>query len=413
MSLLTMATEAISAQINPVFFNEMTQIYADFKQHKKRNTLSVQLEKCIAHHTNLKTDVKIEGGHSWNAYTHIPDIRNNHPLLYDAFRSNTEGEDIRKLFAKTDKTALSAHVDRKRHRVGGVFAKITQHIVIGQGLIDEMEADQIAAVTLHEVGHWFTFFETMADAMLVNYVLTELSQDVVKESEKTLKMDLYLEAASMLDSDVKLVKESLGKDLDDNAMHVILLDNRIHPQQSNSGVSLYDLRATEQLADQFVSRLGGGEALAKGLANLHKEMGDPNYSSKGLFYTMDILITIIASPGLLLLVVPLMLILGTTPMHEIYDPIKERLARIRNDLVTQLRLRTTPKQRKDQLVEEIEAIDKLVKEANNHTGTFTHIWLFFSPSLRNEKRKMEVARDLEDLASNRLFVKAHRFSQLA
>jgi hypothetical protein len=93
------------------------------------------------------------------------------------------------------------------------------------------------------------------------------------------------------------------------------------------------------------------------------------------------------------------------PLEKIYDDPKERLARIRREMVGELKLTITDKRRKE-IVQDLATLDYLLSKMDDKANILEAIWKYVIPTGRKTVAKKEFQQSIERLANNDLFVSA-------
>jgi hypothetical protein len=421
--------EAISYQANSMFLQDLTFAFQNLIAGGVYNQPAMDklnLSKIVARHTGLNLEFKLAAG-ELNAFAIPPFIDVNSPLM-DRFRimglDSAEGlGDYHLTFKKITSFTkeLRGSIDRANGRVSGVFSKILTSVTIGSGLWEKgkLTPEEVAAVCLHEIGHVFTFLECLMQTATMNMVLASANQALAKTTEMEHRLQLVHETAQALDIKVEN-KESLARpNIKPDAFNAVFLKATMDPElRSAAGSATYDLRSSEFLADQFAARYGAGRALVTGLDKMHRATGGEHRRSLAVhiavqvIYTWAIIANAIAMPIIATVVIILMLIFAN-PEAKVYDDPAERLLRIRNDLVQSLKDGGLPAKTREQILKDIEYVDKAREGVVDRRTYFSYLWMAMSSKRRDQFKQMRFQQEIEGLVNNEFFVKAQQFKHLA
>lgn len=314
----------------------------------------------------------------------------------------------------TDTLALKRliQVDLKTGHVSGDMAnELTYTLIISHHLLNGLGGFTVkenTASILHEYGHVINSFMYLGDYIWLNYYLTDGIEVMLGRKKSTVEVELYND---------RWLKENVPKDeyenfttnrSEESAKRVILSVVKKLPRHHLTNNDITAKRREEQTADMFVTRLGYGRDLASALHRLDRHHEEP--SLVGSFWVGEIsklFVTVLALPY------ALMCLLTYDPaggdawtIDGRYDNPMDRLVKIRRDLVAQLK-RPGPLNTQG-LVDDIDAIDAMIKEYSTNSSMFDSIINFFRPSVRKMRQNTKVEDDLESLMNNDLFLQAHK-----
>lgn len=285
-------------------------------------------------------------------------------------------------------------VDLKKAKIVGMPKDITYQIgfnfpklILKYGV----EARELAAIILHEVGHCFTHFYCCYREVINTTVLVDTFMENVENKNKSVKESLIL-AYEEATGD-----KELGKLKDKNAIVVATaISNRIY-QLSKQNYAFTD---SEQQADQFAARFGYGKDLTTGLSKIHKLMyRDLLYGGlimTGIFaITLALLIKILCMSlvgftGFIIVLLTQFIVIPVLAISAIfaymlissylfpsnavlgtntYDEDKQRLERIALEIIKSIRLLDLDKKAKEKAISNVEAIRELIKKERSATIT--------------------------------------------
>ncbi len=317
---------------------------------------------------------------------------------------------------------LKSTIDLDRAKVTGQFTKIPFCLLLPrpffEGVLD-LTPEEITAFILHEVGHAFFSLATLGEYVLLNYFLTDGVEVLMGKKPNTYRVEVL---------DHAYIKRQLSKDeaerlqqdpTEANYRRALLIAHRRTPRThlvSRQG----GVKRDEQLADMFASRMGFSRALATGiykgtknrdsrfhrttLTNLKVETG--KFLLAGVAIGGSLMVPVL-SPVLVLFY----FIVEWADSHNggDYDNDYQRLVKLRQDLVAQLRHTSSSPQYRTKLDDDIKAIDALLKTMKDRNTTMMALGHLLIPGYRRGRQQLKHEELLESLLNNDLFVQAERF----
>lgn len=400
--------ESIAFQ-NTTFFDELTLAFDEVKNLKETDVGDSEpiyrISKIIKNHTNL--NITIDAENDYPPCIDIPNIDRNNPLINAAQRAIVNSTDGLTMIESSNEV-LHGTVNIKTAKVSGVFSDIKAKMYLGKAFIqgNKYSSQELAAITLHEVGHLFTYFEFITRTVRTNQVLAGLSK-ILDGSENQEKREVALLSAKKA---LKLDKLDLSqlKDVNTKTTQVVLIDALVKETRTELGYNLFAESSWEYLCDQFSARHGAGVHLATALSKIYKSHYNISYRSLPVYLAVEmikvILISNLAFLGILFLVV-----MFDSQDGGGYDLPSARLKRIRDQATQYLKNKQISDVERRRILDEIESIDKLLAEMTNRKQLFTYIHEFFSKRTRDERAYRKLQYELEDIAMNDLYVKAAEF----
>jgi hypothetical protein len=408
--------EAIHFQKNSLLFADLTALCEGYSKDSVFDEVAAKefndnMAKTIFSHTGIRCTVTMNKSRQMNAWVYYPKMDKNHPLnayLEEAKMHPVFNMDAR-LLAKSKINDLG-WVDDRTGTVHGVYQKVNIGIHITRGLLlnHEYTAKEKAAVLIHELGHVYTYFKYIGVSVTTNYMLTGITEALLGTDDKQRRVQFL--------QDLKSEGLIRGVSVDEasqinrpEVLLAVLLNDTLKQMRSQTGSCIYDMIGAEFLADQFCARHGGGVAIITGL---EKSYGFWNFDRAGSLKRMLVsafgiaihILLAIATTGVSLLIVILSGVLSN-PITNSYDTPSDRYRRIRNDLVNGLKDNDDP-EFKRQLVEDIEAIDEIVKNSKPFYALTDWFFIYVVPKHKQQLNLKEMEQDLERIATNDLFVKS-------
>lgn len=419
--------ESISRQTDG-FGDKLTKIVKlitddvdDGKKITRKHPAVEELSKAIYARLGLKVDITTGGAIA----AIMPFYSNrNHVFLHEYWRGHNnlikkQTEILKNIDGKT------GTVDLAKAKVSGIFSEYNHPLHLNFNTLRTgyaLEADEIAAVLLHELGHAFycCYYANRTDT--TNQVLLQLSKDLTNSDKRTVEY-IYKE--------LHKVAPDITKAEIDNVLHankvvagIQWFKTIVKVVRASTVNSKYDETSFEQLADNFPSRFGMGRSLTEGLDKLHVMAPEKNRAVFFIEHFLSILVTVflLVTVGNLLAlgaVLPgmfygLMTYLffranGEDYKDYTYDKLKIRYQRVRNDAIEQLKQLDMSTEEVKKLIETIKVIDDIMKDVGNYKPLPTAISNLIFPGARQAMSAIEIQQTLEKLSANDLFLKSSEF----
>lgn len=450
MGKLFIANEAIDFQTT-MFGKELEGVFAGMKNKYTKfadmaNSDEVKIfESIIKRYTNLNVTFRIsDKGNAANrsiinliSDINIKDIfKDNFDYVKDYLLDKDSKDKIFTLIRHLAESSERNKIDLKNNKVYGYFKKVPTIVNVNFDFInnDKFTPGMLAAFVLHEVGHTFTALEFLGNTIFVNQFLTmasaglssrnpEVREYVFKELDRVISDEEYVEALKEL-TDSNAITGVLLK-----ALHVSnLRDNRF----SIFNTSDFDNNYGEALADTYAARVGYGRELIEGLHQMDILYKDPSQSiyerltNKALekvyiLTQVSIGLTAIATfgsfPILNTIIIPLSLGMFVNKIEQFttknkildsggYDIAVDRVKRVKNQIVTQLKYDLDPVLA-NKILEDLKVIEKIIATYKPYNTIFNRVADFIYKSSGSKYRNaIKLQQDLELLVANDLFIKA-------
>lgn len=440
---LTPSLEAIDFQYNSQLGPELELVFeeilesklSDVKIHSSKDpNFRNRLNAIVKKHTGLNLNITFDTQNIACAW--IPQFNINNSFIHNEVKEFFKDQSD---FSKQYKAVLNYKdkntINLLDARVGGIFSEMEFRIDLTMSYFKSVKinAREITAIVLHEVGHIFTWLENMFKTTTSNLVLMSIFKNIadVKDSkEREVIFQALSKEFKVSDTDlVEIEKTSSGV-----LKQVILLSKIVKQNNSVTGTYTYDYRSSEQMADQFATRFGYGRDLISGLDKFGVTQSEGYYSNRFLAFThcvtqsifntfvfvsFNIIPFIAYGPvgGVIAAVIYILLLkvmLGPDTMT--YDEIKGRYLRIKHDMIEALK-HNKDKETNDQIIDKIQDIDKFIDGLKKYDHTFTGInkilrKILVSKDHQDQIKQYELQQELEQLASNDLFVRAAKLNNL-
>lgn len=450
---LNESVESINFQDNS-FFTDLTKLIGNIR-NKKANISDI--DKLVKKRLGFTIKTQIyDTDVSLNVGTWVPTLSETSPLyrhyqnflekVYFAKQYEESIETLKNIQDRGNLTGAFTLKDKTKTVIDLTNAKI--HGFLSDASVSELIIDkpvmyltkfltneELAAVILHELGHTFTYFEYIDRNYTTNQVLfTAFKTYTLAQDERQKEYCLSLTADKL---DIVIDSKELSKSDANVALTTIVMSLK-NKRNSELGSDEYDYTASEQLADQFAVRFGTGQHLATALNKLF-ERGENFFTTERRPFVQDFtrisLITV--SSGLTYLaclfvktstiasfLVP-WLFFGTIiicastlligKFSRNYDNDLVRFKRIKEDMISHLKLPNISDNVKKSILEQIKKVDSIIATYSKNKGVFRYIYEIMNftddkYSVSNRNAQMKLQRKLEEFSSNDLFVHAAELS---
>ncbi|EGO2129144.1 hypothetical protein ITP31_003967 [Salmonella enterica] len=413
---------AVAFQVSNIFRMELTNAIEESRGTGKLDI--ARIAAVIKKHTNLSVQVGLDTTLVPNAYVIPPKVDKNHPIVNEwrrAFNANTDGINS----INFTNGAAFGGVDFETGKVSGVFSKLTSEIWVTKGAIEgygqiRLTSGEITGMIIHEIGHVITYFATLGQTFRTAFILDGFVRETLKVNEKEVRYKLIREFESetgVTISDKVRVAESENE----GSIATVVLSDIIESSRSQYGTTLYDMRSWEALSDQYAARMGCAGELASALDKLYGIYEPMYYRGTFKYLMVEIgkflgVFLLITANALLLNILGLVIIfvyLSASPHQREYDNPHERLVKLRNELIAQLKDKNINKERSASLLADIEAINRALDNVKDRHSFFEKFWLVVSPYTRRQVKMGKEIQELEQLVNNEIFVEAAKLKKLA
>ena len=401
--------ESILFQTDSMFFKELVNNINVLREENKEvltdSPIATLISSVIKHHTGLNVIIDI-GIHQ--PRVEIPMINKNNILINSVIRNHLDSSYGLKMINES-KEVVRGSVNLMTGKVTGIFTEILSKIYLSKEMFENKKftSEEIAAITLHEVGHLFTYYEYMTRMVTTNQVLSGLSKAMDNSSSVHERETVLLsvkKAMNLKDLDV----EKLTKSKNNTVTEIVVITNITKETVSELGSNIYDYSTWEYLADQYAARQGAGRPLATGLEKVFK--GHFNIS----FRSLPTYLAIEALKSLLLFISPqfAIIMMSFDSDNQHYDTPEHRIKRIRDQVVENLKDKKLEADDIDRLNADLVVIDNVLENANDRRQWFGVLWDTVNPYERKGRDQELLQKELEDLAVNEFYVKSSQLTQL-
>ena len=429
MNPLRAAMESIAFQ-DKGFANSLTKYFQSILDNYKSGEDAQnseerdQIVKLTFERTGLRIKLNLD---SSVLFTIPPTINNGHIFSHSWFRE-TASNDENVLLKRLKEFKQTSYVDLKNARVGGFFSEIESTIVVGYDTskIYKLNAGEMTAFYLHELGHVFTTYEYISNTITTNFALATTIRSLNKGDSKKHEY-VVKELGKVVSGDERMFAELEGV-TDKTVTTALIIGNTQDWYRSESGVSNYDETTCEAVADAFAARFGLAREVVSVVAKIHKATGDaPYYGFTRVIFAMNqcaamvLLPLVIGILGLPLIAVAIgiinaiaLYVSGDGHRDFTYDDLKVRFMRVKEQSMEMLKNKHISKTDKQYQLQAIASIEKQIAEIKGGDGNVIRaVSNFVFPSNRKAKKAIELQRELEQLSANDIFAKAAELSVMA
>jgi len=436
-SMVQVSMEAIDHQFNRDDIEDLIKAVAMARETRFTQSAVDQsgMAELIKKITNLNVVINVTD--DVNAAVVFPKALKDHPFYTEWMRvfDQTSAVDPHKQKLYMEKHgAFPFRVDLRTGYVEGAPTEYKHSLILGSGLFGKSSAfqltnEELAAIILHELGHLVTFYEWGYRQSCTNFLLAGVCEAIFAEKDKDARLNFIYKVQAET-GHLKGLEKSLV-DLDDvEKMRAIVYADEQQRARSDLGENIYDIRSWEALADQYVTRMGKGRALASGLSRLDAAWSADRQSRwlaamsgaftvvlylATTFYTAVIAMTAMAFAPVLAPVMVVMFIwcqyewvsgmFGANPNAIKYDTDMKRIQVIRKELVS--RLKAAPdKASKKVVMDEIQTLDLILSDYRPALALGAAMLSVVSPNGRKQYRHKKTQQLLEELANSELLVAA-------
>lgn len=417
--------EAIAHQDN-AFFTELSNLFrplclnnmavSDVDLHVSDCTA---IERLIKQRTNISIELRIDKNIIPNAYVMPPSLNKNHIFYQEWAKPYYTNIDSLKILNKLSEKTLNATINRQKVWVTGFFEQLVHKTRITVGMLNLGQAEECAAIILHELGHVWSYYELLSLTAKTNIALRTVKREFLNAEEAESKIQVVRVAQGALGVTQAEVDEIVRTGSVDR-LEIAIINSQARSSYSELGFSVYDQRGWEFASDQFAARMGGGRYVVSGLHSIQLKYREYNQQSYFAHVATNVMksFALVAGSVLTLGLIPLLMFLmgdpfslevrhdGVDMQPRTYDSPKERFTRVKHELIAALRDVKISKERTEELVKDIQFIESVVNSITERPSFTVSLWALFSVSGRNARNNVKVQQALEVLANNEMYVAA-------
>jgi hypothetical protein len=365
-------------------------------------------------------------------------VNRNHVFLKDAYRGN-EGfgygiRDQERFLMESENK--KGYVDRENGRVSGIYSEYLSILYMDYYTLYKvygLSPAEVVAITLHELGHYWSYCENADRLSSTNQVLSEVAKELTSNDKDKKQTHIYKELTKINPQITEKEVQDLieGKNIVGGLVWYKAVIGSVDHQLQNFK---YDETSAEQLADSYAMRYGYGRALATGLDKMEKYGWNAEKSRLSYvgYFLFDVLMvysslnrlttllkmTVLAATkaaaiaSVVSLAITSVLVYsffrakGEDKVDYRYDELKVRYQRMRYELVNTLKDNRLSKSDANILVEDIKVLDEIIEDTYKYRSLSRILSTFIFLDARRAKNSIDYQQELESLVNNDLFIKA-------
>lgn len=418
--LLKQAFESIAFQ-NGNFGKELQLLVSELRKNdvnsKKASKLPIikSIESFILDRIGL--NIKLEVDTPVFAAIELPLVNLNHIFFNDFIKEFSSSEVIKNL--KKIKNREKVIIDVKNSKISGPTTGVVSKLYLSwDDLLKKSKFldEEITAIFLHELGHAWTTIEYLDRLSSTNEALLTVCDAFLSGDKHLYEIELNKVSKKLFSKEEAL--NNLKDVTDLKVISSVILTTELKTRKSDLGTPYYDSVSCEYLADQFVSRHQYGKYLVSGLDKLYGYFNPEKNIGVSILTDITAIIFfgvvsysfVIGSPTVVIFAIFYYYLVFVsnkiTNGEPTYDNLKTRYRRILNQLVLDLK---NKRYSKDQIKDKLDAFDKVstyIENTIERDTVMTRILTLLLPGETKAKKGLDLQRDLEELASNKLFVQS-------
>ncbi|AFI55306.1 hypothetical protein TSMG0023 [Halocynthia phage JM-2012] len=369
---------------------------------------------------NSNFTVYIDPTISQNANVSIPMIDKNNPMWQQVYRDNysehLDSEANKELYRASGKD-LTGHIDDKG-RFHGFMAKAPSRLTVSLDMLHTKTKWQLkpagaVGIILHEIGHFTNFMKGLGWSVRTNYVLQQVNNRMMGIGDSSGRVKLLKEVAKSEEINIHDDIDYIANVNDEKTTTTVIVGGLLNRMRSELGSDVYDARGFEALSDNFAASHGNGLDLVIALDTMPGSRFQKFGTTEPLILDglkgMMMLASAVLNPAGASVLMMLSLMFYA-PEKKIYDDPKDRFKRVADNLITSLSSNRKGDNKK--LIEQIESIHEIMEQYHNKRGVIESIYETVMPSGRRDRSLRELNQNLEDFASNKLYLAAAKFKDM-
>lgn len=397
------AQESINFQKETRLFKELTLAFEELKQFKgeyDESPAAIRLSDIVKHNTGLSIDFSID---DYDPCVEIPAVNKNNILINSFIRNYISSADGLKMI-KNSEDVVRGKVNIVTAQVSGVFADFRTKIHLPKKMFSTATytPEEIAAITIHEIGHIFTYYEYIARTVTTNQVLAGLSKALDGSGTIEERESILINVKKSMNL-TEMDEKELAKSNNKKVAEVVVVTAVTKKSESEIGANVCDFSTWEYLSDEFAARQGAGRHLVTALDKLYRGHWNISFRSTPAFIAWEAfkLLALLALPG-----IAIMFMAMDGAGDGTYDLPGARIKRVRNQIIEHLKDKDIDKDTHERLQADLLEMDAILAEINDRRQFVGVIWDAVSPSSRKARNQKILQQELEDIAMNDLFAKS-------
>ena len=417
MKQLYIGNESIAFQ-SGAFFKDVTAIIQAIRDNKNRTVQDMakyllRLDKCVYDHTGVNLNSSTLDEYD-DAFVVVPMLTKGNVLNRDSFnkyiKKHWDADTLS--FYNVEKKGW---IDPANSRVGGAFSEIVFSSFVSTDHIcsKKYTAEETAFVVIHEVGHAYTFLQSLTDTLIVNAVLQRTYQELTSNGvDKKVKV-ILTKAADSMNIKGREWLEAINDDSDgDVAFKLLVTAVNIEPRGMDNK-RYFTQNAAEELADIFAVRHGAGRALVSMRAKNDYSVSESYLLLRNSAWAIQWALWIPLFPiigGVLALGSLFSVGRGLHLASNARDvtQFKHEAQKARNQFVEHLKISKLPKEQIAAIIDDINFTDKTIQDYQfeDNEPMIVKFMDMFRRGKMTARASREYTDKLEVLVANDLFIRA-------
>lgn len=425
--------EAIKFQDGKLF-SEFTAVVHEIEQLSTRKAMTAafadgRLSDLVMRHTGLDIYFFTDNDYSpfqknYNAAMYVPQLTKNNPLYTDLHIAwgFIEDTDAKRLL-RTLKEKTVGTIDLVNSRVGGAFSRLAMRSYITLDLLADKRftAGQKAAIMMHEIGHAFTWIEMIAETACFNMAIMCAARHLMQSED--VKTRIQLAEAMNECLNVEVDAKSIAESSKIETWYTVYLKAEVDERRLASNSGYYADTASEFLADQFAVRHGAGRELAGAMNTMFKYYRLDSTKSRTVLWVklaFDVtrfimrlagaIFATLANPmagfALLYMLGKLAIVVISDSNYNIYDWDRERIARMRRELITRIKDPMLDAETRKETLVTIQELGETERSLNDFKSFEQQLAYWLNPKARRNVKQREMQQEIERSLNNDIFVGA-------
>lgn len=309
-----------------------------------------------------------------------------------------------------------------RGAVKGIFTKIPCQLVLTTGLLQgkELTAEELAAMTLHEVGHAYGYFDTLGRCLATSLAVAQTQAILAETKDLATRKHAIASAAKVLHLG-EIDATSLAAPEEAKSVDYVFIRDTVAKLASDLGSEKLFGGEVEYLADSYAVRSGASQPLLSGMMKLYKASSNAQLRKRGEYVLVEGLKVGVLLAGALhpAILATASLLAGLAIANQSKSsfvsrntPI-ERVEAVHGELVQLLKDRTLPASLRESLLSDVQFVSGVREQLAENLTLVTHLWLTLSPTRRKHYKQVKLQQELNQLINNDLFVQAAKLRSLS
>ncbi|MNU19702.1 hypothetical protein D3C71_79350 [compost metagenome] len=419
----SLSLESIAFQHNTMFFKELVMTFEQLAKLSEKEMADsefvARLSQVVAHHTKMSIGFSLA---NIPPCIEIPMLDRNNVLINAGIKDWVNSSDGLRMIAAANDGTIRGRVNLRTGEVSGIFSEIKATIHLPTDMLTEKSKytpEEMAGITLHEVGHLFTYFEYSSRMLATNQALAGMSKALDGANSPAEREIVFINVKKSLKL-TDLDEKALSHTTNSRISEVVVISAAARASVHELGANIYDFSTWEYLADQYAARQGAGRHVVTALDKLYKGMYQISFRSSAGYLAMEavkmaLLFTVATSTtfGYLAINAAVIMIAMDGQGDGTYDLPGARFKRVRNQIVEALKDKKLAPEDVKRYQDDLDAIDKVLKHVNDRRQIIGVLWDMVNPWNYKPAAQKKFQQDLETIAANDLFAKAADFKNMA